>query len=608
MHSIKSFTAREVNRAENSQGKQLWENEYHDRLIRSDHDVEEKFLYVCRNPWTENLVGSNEDYPWVWEWSRRSDAGQSEHNARAPQSAAGAAEPSQVSGEFAFKLYDTYGFPLDLTELMARERGLTVDVSGFEKLMDEQRERARKAQKKQEISVEEGDLKAEPTKFLGYDFLETESVVETVLPSKKPDEVNIVLDRTPFYAEMGGQVGDRGLLHVPGHDWTEVGQLRVIDTQKRGEVFVHRAAVVEGRAPEPGEAVRVSVDAERRRAIQGHHTVTHLLHWALHKIVSPDATQKGSYVGPDKLTFDFSSAPLMPDQKRDIEKLVNEKITENAPVSWLEVPFAEAKQRKDIIQFFGEKYGDAVRVLQIGGAPRELNGYSMELCGGTHVRSTGEIGPFRIVKEEAIAAGTRRIEAVAGDAAQAWAKQEAARQQEKFETLARKKSDIAPLPAFQDDAATAEMLKQIDARAAHLEKVDADVREWEKKTSKAAEADLKSRAAQIASDLAQSHADKNVCIAEVPDADGKLLQGVAEALKTKINGPIFLVGARDASVALVAYVPKQLTAKFQANKLIQQVAPIVGGKGGGRPESAQGAGKDTSKVNEALVKERELLS
>jgi alanyl-tRNA synthetase/REP element-mobilizing transposase RayT len=612
MHSIKSFTAREVNRAENSQGKQLWENEYHDRLMRSDHDVEEKFLYVCRNPWTENLVGSNEDYPWVWEWSRRGDAGrhyagQNEQNARAPQSATGSAEPSQVSGEFAFKLYDTYGFPLDLTELMARERGLIVDVSGFEKLMDEQRDRARKAQKKEEISVEKGELGVEPTKFLGYDFLETESVVDRVLPGKKPGEVNIVLDRTPFYAEMGGQVGDRGLLHVPGHDWTEVGQLRVIDTQKRGDVFVHRAAVLEGRAPEPGEAVRVSVDVDRRRAIQGHHTVTHLLHWALHKIVSPDATQKGSYVGPDKLTFDFSSAPLTPEQKRDIEKLVNEKITENAPVSWLEVPFAEAKQRKDIIQFFGEKYGDTVRVLQIGGSARALDGYSMELCGGTHVSLTGEIGPFRIVKEEAIAAGTRRIEAVAGDAAREWANQEAARQREKFDALARKKTEIAPLPGFQDDAATAEMLQQIDARVAHLEKVDADVREWEKKTSKAAEADLKSRAAKIANELAQSHADKNLCIAEVPDADGKLLQGVAEALKTKINGAIFLVGTRDASVALVAYVPKQLTTKFQANKLIQQIAPIVGGKGGGRPESAQGAGKDTSKIAEALAKAQELL-
>src|ERR1043166_8270875 len=150
--------------------------------------------------------------------------------------------------------------------------------------MANQSEHARKGQKKEEISVE-GELKARPTKFLGYDFLETESVVETVLQGKKPGELNIVLDRTPFYAEMGGQVGDRGLLHVPGHDWTEVGQLRVIDTQKRGDVFVHRAELVEGRAPEPGEAVRISVDSDRRNLIQGHHTVTHLLHWALHEVV-----------------------------------------------------------------------------------------------------------------------------------------------------------------------------------------------------------------------------------------------------------------------------------------------------------------------------------
>ena len=515
--------------------------------------------------------------------------------------------PREISGEIAFKLYDTYGFPLDLTELMARERGLTVDIAGFEKLMEQQRVRARKAQKKEEISVEEGELEAAPTEFLGYDFLETESVVETVLPGKKPGEVNIVVDRTPFYAEMGGQVGDRGLLHVPGHDWTEVGQLRVIDTQKRGDVFVHRAELMKGRAPEPGEAVRISVDADRRKLIQGHHTVTHLLHWALHEVVSRDASQKGSYVGPDKLTFDFSSAPLTAEQERDVEKLVNEKIAKNAPVSWTEIPFAEAKQRKDIIQFFGEKYGDTVRVLQIGGEPRALNGYSMELCGGTHVRATGEIGPFRIVREEAIAAGTRRIEAVAGDAARAWAKEEAARQQEKFETLKRKKPDIPALPVFEIEAATTEMLQQIDARSVHFEKIDAEVREWEKKTAKTAEAELKSRAAQIANELARSHAEKNFCVADVPDADGKLLQAVVESLKGKIKGPIFLVGARDTSVALVAYVPKEMTTKFQANKVIQQIAPIVGGKGGGRPESAQGAGKDSSKIDQALAKARELL-
>jgi alanyl-tRNA synthetase len=515
---------------------------------------------------------------------------------------------STISGSFAFRLYDEQGFPLDLTELMARERGLAVDIAGFETLMEEQRTRARKGQKKEEISVEEGNLKAEPTKFLGYDFLEVESVVETVLLGKKPDELNIVLDQTPFYAEMGGQVGDRGLLHVPGHDRTEVGQLRVIDTQKRGDVFVHRTALLEGRAPEPGEAVRVSVDVDRRRAIQGHHTVTHLLHWALHQVVSRDASQKGSYVGPDKLTFDFSGAPLTKQQVRDVEKLVNEKINENAPVSWTEIPYADARKRTDIIQFFGEKYGDTVRVLQIGGAPRALNGYSMELCGGTHVTSTGDIGPFRIVKEEAIAAGIRRIEAVAGDAARNWANQEGTRQQEKFEALERKKSDIAPLPGFENDATASEILQQIDARTSHLEKVEVEVRDWEKQSAKTAEAELRSRAAQIASQLAASHAGENFCVAEVQDGDGKLLQAIADTLKSKFNGPIFLVGATNGSVALVASVPKQMTSTFQANKLIQQIAPIVGGKGGGRPENAQGAGRDASKVAEALTKARELLS
>jgi alanyl-tRNA synthetase len=513
-----------------------------------------------------------------------------------------------MPARFAFKLYDTYGFPLDLTELMARERGFTVDVTGFEKLMEEQRERGRKAQKKEKITVEEGQLKAAPTKFLGYDFLEAESVVETVLPGKRADELNIVLDRTPCYAEMGGQVGDRGLLHVPGHDWTEVGRLRVIDTQQRGDVFVHRAELVQGRAPEPGEAVRISVDADRRKLIQGHHTVTHLLHWALHEVVSRDASQKGSYVGPDKLTFDFSSAPLTAEQKRGVEKLVNEKIAENAPVSWTEIPYAEARKRNDIIQFFGEKYGDAVRVLQIGGAPCALNGYSMELCGGTHVRATAEIGPFRIIREEAIAAETRRIEAVAGDAARSWAKEEAARQQGKFEALVRKKSDIAALPVFQSEATTTEMLGQIDARAAHLERVEPEVREWEKQQAKTTEAQLRSRAAQVANELARSHASENFCVAEVKGADGKLLQTVVEVLKTKLKGPIFLAGPQDTSVALVAYVPKELTDKFQANKLIQQIAPIVAGKGGGRLESAQGAGKDVSKIAQALEEARKILA
>ena len=201
-----------------------------------------------------------------------------------------------------------------------------------------------------------------------------------------------------------------------------------------------------------GVPVHLAVDVPRRRAIERHHTVTHILHWALHELVSREAVQKGSYVGPEKLTFDFSSAALTKKQVRDLENLVNEKVAENAAVSWTEVPYVEAKKRSDIQQFFGDKYGDVVRVVQIGGGPNELNGYSMELCGGTHVRATGEIGAFRIVREEAIAAGIRRIEAVAGGAAKEWAMNEAKRQEEKFQTLGRKKSGIAALPAFTDDA------------------------------------------------------------------------------------------------------------------------------------------------------------
>jgi alanyl-tRNA synthetase len=512
-----------------------------------------------------------------------------------------------LTGAAAFVLYDTYGFPLDLTELMARERGLTVDVDGFEKLMEQQRERGRAAQKKETISVE-GELKASPTKFLGYDFFEAEAVVDAILPGNKREDLNVIVNQTPFYAEMGGQVGDRGLLHVPGHDRTEVGKLRVIDTQKRGDVVVHRATLVEGRAPEPGEAVRVAVDIDRRKQIQGHHTVTHLLHWALHQLVSPDAAQKGSYVGPEKLTFDFSSAALTPQQKRDVEKIVNEKVRENAPVSWMEIPYAEAKKRKDIRQFFGEKYGDLVRVVQIGGTPNELNGYSMELCGGTHVRSTSETGAFRIVKEEAIAAGTRRIEAVSGDAARDWAKAEAQRQQEKFEMLRRKKSDLAPLPSFDESAETAAMLEDIDNRAAHLEKLDVDLREWEKKQAKAGEAELQSRASKIANELIAAHGDKSFCVAEIKAGDGKLLQAISDALKSQFRGPIFLAGAAEGRVALVATVPKEMSSKLQANKIIQQIAPIIGGKGGGRPENAQGGGTDASKIDEALAKAKELLS
>ena len=502
-----------------------------------------------------------------------------------------------ISGEFAFRLYDEQGFPLDLTELMARERGLTVDPAGFEKLMEEQRSRARAAQKKSTIEISQDDEGA-PTNFLGYEHDHTGADVQAIVSVK--DKTGVILNNSVCYAEMGGQVGDAGELIHDGQTW------KVSNTQKSGATFIH--LLEEGAGPQVGQHVTVKVDEPRRRAIERHHTVTHILHWALHELVSREAVQKGSYVGPEKLTFDFSSAALTPEQKTKVAELVNEKVRENAPVTWTEIAYVEAKKRADIQQFFGDKYGDKVRVVQIGGEATGLNGYSMELCGGTHVRATGEIESFRIVSESAIAAGIRRIEAVSGEAARQWARDEASRQQDKFDALARKKPDIASLSALSEKASTSEMLQKIDARAEELKQIETEVHDFEKKHAKAAEAQLQSRAAQIAEELAATHSHKAFCVDEVKDADGKLLQAVADVLKTRFKGPIFLAGAANGSVSLVALVPKELTDKFQADKLIQKTAPTVGGKGGGRPEGARGAGKDVSKLGEALEEARTMIN
>ena len=495
-----------------------------------------------------------------------------------------AEKADRISGQFAFRLYDEQGFPLDLTELMARERGLTVDVTEFDVLMDEQRDRARKAQKKEIITMSEDTLEIDATEFLGYDFLETEAGVKLVSPGKNPDELNVILDRTVLYGEMGGQVGDWGLLHVPGPDRTELGRLEILDTQKKGALFIHRARVVEGRAPEPGEGVRVSVQAVRRHAIERHHTVTHLLHWALHEVTSPEATQKGSFVGPEKLTFDFNSPALTPAQVRDIERLVNEKIIENAPVAWKEVPFAEVKGRPDIMQFFGDKYGDKVRVVQIGGIPGALNGYSMELCAGTHTRGTGEIGLFRIGSEGAVAAGVRRIEALAGLAAY----DAATADSERLKGLAGKLN--APL---------GEIEKKLDALLAQQKQME---KQW-----KAAQ---QAQAAGIAKELlgkARTINGTPAIVENVGAEGGDQLQDIVDALKGQFAGVIVLAGALEGQVALAAAVSQEFVGKFQAGKIIQQIAPVVGGKGGGRPDNARGAGRDVEKLGAALEAAVKLL-
>ena len=488
-----------------------------------------------------------------------------------------------LPGSFVFKLYDTYGFPLDLTELMARERGLKVDTAGFEVEMEKQRARARAAQKKQVIELSEVETK-EPTKFVGYDSLSTPAKVLEVVSLK--DRTAVVLDASAAYAEMGGQVGDSGELTHGADVW------RIASTQKTGHTWLHfldESIPSTEPIPSIGSEVTLTVDPARRAAIQRHHTVTHLLHWALHEVVSKEATQKGSFVGPDKLTFDFNSAALTPAQVRDIERLVNERIVENSRVAWIEVPYADVRGRADVMQFFGDKYGENVRVVQVGGhtdgnGRPALDGYSMELCAGTHTRATGEIGLFRINAEAAIAAGVRRIEAVAGLTAYDLATAD----MQRLHTLATQLG--TPLP---------ELEKRIEGMLAQ-----------HKELEKALKSAQQREAAGRAKDLIASAETINgvpAIIANLGALDADAAVALAEALKGSFPGVVVLGTAGGGSVALIASVGKEHQAKVQAGKIIQTIAPIVGGKGGGKPDFARGGGKDASKLDEALAKAKAML-
>ncbi len=565
LQSIKSVSAHEINKLRGTTGP-VWDQESFDRLIQSDADLQEKFMYICRNPWDAGVVRDTEDYRWLWT-GEKSAAAQVEEGALG-ESPNAARESRALPGAFAFRLYDEQGFPLDLTELMARERGLTVDTEGFEKLMDEQRSRARAAQKKTVIELSEIETK-EPTQFLGYEDSQAGAQVAEVLNLKGKNVV--ILTNSVCYAEMGGQVGDTGELTGAGGLW------RIANTQKSGNTWLH--FLEDADAPAVGDQVTIQLDIPRRAAIQRHHSVTHLLHWALHEVVSQEATQKGSFVGPDKLTFDFNSAALTPQQVRDIERLVNEKIVQNDPISWSEVPYAEVKGRPDIMQFFGDKYGDTVRVVDIGG-------YSKELCAGTHARATGEIGLFRISSEAAVAAGVRRIEAVAG--LQAY--ETAFSDSERLKTFAAKLN--SPL---------AEIENKLDALLIQQKELDRAL-----KAAQQREAASRARALLANSETING---TPTIIANLGATDGDTLQTVADALKSLgFTGVVLLGGAVDASVALVASVSSDYTARFQAGKIIQTVAPMIGGKGGGRPDNARGGGREPAKLEEALAQARRFLA
>jgi alanyl-tRNA synthetase len=489
--------------------------------------------------------------------------------------------------EDAFKLYDTYGFPLDLTALLCRERGITLDEAAVEARMEQARELSRGSQKK--TIVRALDLSSDAsTEFLGFDADNCEAQILEVHP--QGDQLLVITDKTVLFTEMGGQEGDTGTATINGQSYAIEG------VQKVGHAVAHIFENVDSSLFTPNATLSIKLDRGRRAPIEAHHTATHLLHWALHEVVSTDATQQGSSVSPDRLRFDFNSKALTPTQITEMEDKVNACIQKAETVSWIEVPHAEVKGRSDVMQFFGDKYGDLVRVVQIGGESKALNGYSMELCGGTHVRNTSEIGLFKIKSEGAIASGVRRIEAVCGPAAEAYLKEQEAKEAEaKAASLEKLEKVNQALKAFDAD------IFSIDANAS-ADAVKAIAIEADKALKKAQAAG----AAKMANALLEEQdlAANLVIQAEGPAA---LLQELMNGLKQKqfAQAAFFIIDDGD-KLHLGALIGSD--SDQNAGKLIQTLAPLAGGKGGGKPDMARGAAPDRSRISELEAAAKTALS
>jgi alanyl-tRNA synthetase len=498
-------------------------------------------------------------------------------------------------GDIAFKLYDTYGFPLDLTQLMARELGLKVDEATFDKLMEEQKERSKASQKKERIDVIEHSEAVLHSQFVGYDQKESVKADRFTyeMDEQHPNRARVYLSTTPFYGEMGGQVGDQGVI---GNDSAKV---IITDTQRAGhDVVCHITEDIDQLKKMSG-AVSASVNVERRGKIESHHSVAHIMHWALHEVLGSHVAQKGSYVGPDRLRFDFSHhEQVKPDQLRKIEQLVNQWIEKHCDVKWYERPYAEVKQDSSIMQFFGDKYGEIVRVVDIGG-------FSKELCGGTHVRNTKSIGPFRFISESAIAAGVRRVEAIAGNAMRPYLETEYNKLHDRYKGLHAKRADIAPWPGVPDftKEPVDRLWSNVKGRQELLEKIEADLREWDKERAKQRETALRQKAATLAPELLKQKKDiggVSVVIASLGENDPQILTYVVDSIKSQPIGTSALLACWQGDrVGLVG--SSQVPNKVHAGKLIQHIAPIVGGKGGGRPDLAQGGGSKVDQIPAALA-------
>jgi len=498
-----------------------------------------------------------------------------DHGMKVLEEGIGSIKDGQIPGEMVFKLYDTYGFPVDLTADIARERELSLDMSGYEKAMEAQRERARSASK---FGVDYNDSinTSAETEFTGYEHLQDQSQIEALFKDGESvdsisagDEAVVILKQTPFYAESGGQVGDTGLLH------NDKASFEVMDTQKQGKAFIHIGSISKGSLA-VGDTLSAEINAVRRDATIRNHSATHLMHAALRSILGEHVQQKGSLVNNERLRFDFShNQAVSADQLFEIERMVNQQIRNNLGTESAEMAIADAKA-KGAMALFGEKYGDEVRVVSMGD-------FSVELCGGVHVNRSGDIGSFKIIAESGIASGVRRIEAVTGVAAIDYSNQQS-----------NKINKISSLLKASND--------EIEDK---LSQVLSKLRVQEKEI-----AQLKSKmATQTGKDLTADAVELDgikVLAVKLEGVDSKSLRDTMDQLKNKLgSAAIVLATADDKKVSLCAGVTKDQTSRLKAGDLVNMVATQVGGKGGGRPDMAMAGGSQPENLEAALASVKE---
>lgn len=476
-----------------------------------------------------------------------------------------------IPGATVFKLYDTYGFPVDLTADVARERGLIIDEDGFAKEMAKQREMSQQASKFNVIYPEATQLNAN-THFAGYETLEIEAKVIGLFASGQAiDELatgvsgTVVLDHTPFYAESGGQIGDRGRLIFNGAIF------EVTDTKKQGQAYMHHGRVLNGKISLHDHIV-ASVNLERRQATARNHSATHLLGAALRQVLGTQVDQKGSLVEPERLRYDFNHLePVTAEQLEMVERIVNEKICENLLGEVNVMPIADA-MKLGAVALFGEKYGDEVRVLRFGD-------YSIELCGGTHVQRTGDIGLFKITAESGIAAGIRRIEAVTGKAALDWITAGEQQLRETANLLKAERSQIA--------MKTKQSLERVRDLEKQLEKLQTNIAKY---TSN----ELLSTAEDVA--------DVKLLVSKLDGVDNKLLREMTEQLRDKLqHAVVILASVVEQRINIIVAVNKHLSNRYAANQLLAYITQQINGKGGGKPDFAQGSGSEVTKLDTALA-------